>query len=232
MPPGWDGGLSNFLPGLALNYNPSDVSLPSRYNYRYEPLAPSWERVLRWIFWETVQCSKCRGTLEIWERQTSFQALALLMYSLDEFLNPSEPQFPHSSSGEKDIICFWSCWKDWIRTVHMYGVWHAVGKYLLFQNWSVIEIQQILGSPARWTMNTFWGRSGEWLPVTGSKILWTVSFSVCGPILGRQYLSCLGIWIFIHTYQGACKVFSVWEKEQGRALLEVITTCVALGKSP
>jgi hypothetical protein len=28
-PIGWDGGLSNFLPGLALNFDPPDFSLPS-----------------------------------------------------------------------------------------------------------------------------------------------------------------------------------------------------------
>jgi hypothetical protein len=31
-------GLVNFLPGLALNFGPPDLSLPSRQYYRYEPL--------------------------------------------------------------------------------------------------------------------------------------------------------------------------------------------------
>jgi hypothetical protein len=32
------GGLTNFLPGLDLNCNPPDVSLPSSLDYRPEPL--------------------------------------------------------------------------------------------------------------------------------------------------------------------------------------------------
>jgi hypothetical protein len=30
----------NCLPGLALNHDPPDLSLPNRYNYRSESLAP------------------------------------------------------------------------------------------------------------------------------------------------------------------------------------------------
>jgi hypothetical protein len=35
-----DGGLMNYLPGLALNLDPPDLSLPSSKDYRSEPPAP------------------------------------------------------------------------------------------------------------------------------------------------------------------------------------------------
>jgi hypothetical protein len=45
MPPhlalGWDGSPMNFLPGVPLNLDPSDVHLLSRWDYRDEPLHPS-----------------------------------------------------------------------------------------------------------------------------------------------------------------------------------------------
>jgi hypothetical protein len=36
-----DWGLSNYLPGLASNCNPPDLSLPCSYDYKCESLAPS-----------------------------------------------------------------------------------------------------------------------------------------------------------------------------------------------
>jgi hypothetical protein len=33
-------GVLSYLPGLAFNLDPPNLSLPSRYDYRYEPLAP------------------------------------------------------------------------------------------------------------------------------------------------------------------------------------------------
>jgi hypothetical protein len=38
---GWDGNLTNFLPALAQNCNPSDLHLTSSWDYRYEPLHPT-----------------------------------------------------------------------------------------------------------------------------------------------------------------------------------------------
>jgi hypothetical protein len=39
---GWDGGgLTNFLPWLALNYNSMDFCLPSNWDYRNKPLHPA-----------------------------------------------------------------------------------------------------------------------------------------------------------------------------------------------
>jgi hypothetical protein len=35
-----DGGVTNYLPGVALNCDPLYISLPSSYDYRHEPLAP------------------------------------------------------------------------------------------------------------------------------------------------------------------------------------------------
>jgi hypothetical protein len=37
----WRWSLSNFLPGLASNINPSDFSLPSSQDYRRETLVPN-----------------------------------------------------------------------------------------------------------------------------------------------------------------------------------------------
>jgi hypothetical protein len=33
----WDGGLKNFLPGLASNYDLPDLCLLNSWNYRHEP---------------------------------------------------------------------------------------------------------------------------------------------------------------------------------------------------
>jgi hypothetical protein len=36
----------NYFPRLALNRDPPDPSLPSSYNYRYEPLAPNFIKII------------------------------------------------------------------------------------------------------------------------------------------------------------------------------------------
>jgi hypothetical protein len=42
--------LKNYFPGLALNYNPSNVNPPSNPNDRQEPLVPSWLDILNDTF--------------------------------------------------------------------------------------------------------------------------------------------------------------------------------------
>jgi hypothetical protein len=39
---GWDRGLANFLPRLALNHDSSDLGLPGGWDYRYKLLCLAW----------------------------------------------------------------------------------------------------------------------------------------------------------------------------------------------
>jgi hypothetical protein len=42
----WDGGVTNFLPGMALNCNPPDLCLLSSWGYRHKPLCLAGNSVL------------------------------------------------------------------------------------------------------------------------------------------------------------------------------------------
>jgi hypothetical protein len=42
----WGEGLMNYLPGLTSNHDPRDLSLPSSYDCKREPLVPSRTTVL------------------------------------------------------------------------------------------------------------------------------------------------------------------------------------------
>jgi hypothetical protein len=43
------GGHMNYLPGLASNFDPPDLSLPSSSDYRCEPPVPGFPIVFLWV---------------------------------------------------------------------------------------------------------------------------------------------------------------------------------------